>query len=55
MLYLGAALFASLCGWLVDAVLSPFASLGARLLIGFVVSTIAYYYGLRFLKDLRGV
>jgi hypothetical protein len=54
MPFLGATLFATLCGWLVDSVLSSFASMGVRLMIGFVVSTIAFYWALRFLKDLRG-
>jgi hypothetical protein len=54
MPFLGATLFASLCGWLVDAMLSSFASLGWRLMVGFVVSTVAFYWALRFLKDLRG-
>lgn len=53
MLYLGAMLFASLCGWLVDAVLGSFASMGVRVMVGFVVSTIAFYWALRFLKGLR--
>jgi hypothetical protein len=53
MSYLGAVMLAFLCGWLIDAVLSPFASTGVRVLIGFVASTVAFYWGLRFLRGLR--
>jgi hypothetical protein len=53
MPYLGATLFASLCGWLVDSLLAPFASTFVRIMVGFVVSTVAFYWGLRFLRTLR--
>ena len=53
MPYLGAVLFASLCGWLVDSLLAAFASTFMRIMVVFVVSTVAFYWGLRFLRELR--
>jgi len=54
MAYVGALLVATLCGWLVDAVLEPFAPLALRLLIGLSLSTAAFYWSLHFLRELRG-
>lgn len=54
MPFLGASLFATVCAWLVDAVLALFAPTSVRLLVGFVVSTVAFYWGLRYLRELRG-
>jgi hypothetical protein len=54
MPYLGALLAATLCGWLVDAVLAPFAPVPLRVLIGFLISTTAFYWSLHFLRALRG-
>ena len=54
MPYLGATLAAMACGWLVDAVLAPMAPVPLRVLIGFVVSTIAFYWSLQVLRGLRG-
>lgn len=54
MLFLAATLAATVCAWLVDAVVAPFAPMSVRLMIGFVVSTVAFYWGLRFFRELRG-
>lgn len=54
MTYLGATLAAMICAWLADGVLESLAPLWARLLIGFVVSTVAYYRALQFLRELKG-
>jgi hypothetical protein len=44
---------ALLAGWLVDAVLDPFFGSGPRLVVSFFVSTIAFYFTQKWLKDLR--
>lgn len=54
MAYLGALLVATLCGWIVDAVLAPFVPVALRGLVGFVLSTIAFYWSLQLLRELRG-
>jgi hypothetical protein len=54
MPFLGATLIATVCAWLVDAVVALVAPMSVRLMVGFVVSTVAFYWGLKFLRDLRG-
>jgi uridine phosphorylase len=54
MPFLGATLFATVCAWLVDAVIASFASTAVRVMVGFVVSTVSFYWGLQYLRELRG-
>ena len=54
MLVLGATLVATVAAWLVDAVVALVAPMPVRVLVGFVVSTVAFYWGLKFLRELRG-
>ena len=51
---LAATLVATVSAWLVDAVVALFAPLSVRLMVGFVVSTVAFYWGLKLFRDLRG-
>ena len=51
---IGASVFASIAGWIVDSILEPWAPLFARIMIGLVVST-AVFYRVRYkLRELRG-
>jgi hypothetical protein len=51
---IGASIFASLVGWLVDAPVRAVLGAGPSLATSFVVSLVAYIYAKRFLSDLRG-
>jgi len=51
---IGASIFASLVGWLVDAPVRAVLGPGPSLATSFVVSLVAYIYAKRFLSDLRG-
>jgi hypothetical protein len=50
---LAAGLIASIAGWIVDAMVEPFVGIGARILIGFVVSVYVYVYARNWLIKLR--
>lgn len=54
MLVLGATLVSTVAAWLVDAVVAPFAPTSVRLMVGLIVSTVAFYWGLKFFRELRG-
>ena len=49
-----AALIASIAGWILDSIISPFLGLAARIFIGFVVTTYVYVYARNWLRDLKG-
>ena len=51
---LAAALIASIAGWILDAIISPFMGLTGRILLGIVVSTYVYVYARNWLRDLKG-
>lgn len=53
MPYLGGSVAALIAGWIVDGLLESFLGTGPRLVISFVVSTIAFYVAQKWLKDLR--
>ena len=48
-----AALVASIVGWIFDDFVGSALALPLRLLAGLVVSTVAFYYALRFFTGLR--
>jgi uncharacterized membrane protein YeaQ/YmgE (transglycosylase-associated protein family) len=50
---IAAAVIASLVGWLLDAMLEPFFGIGTRIILGLVVSTVAYVYARNWLIRLR--
>ncbi len=54
MPFIGASLFATIAGWFVDSLVESWTSLFVRIMIGLVVSTIAFYWAHKKLKDLRG-
>ncbi|HUQ87619.1 MAG TPA: hypothetical protein VM096_08680 [Vicinamibacterales bacterium] len=51
---LAAALIASIAGWVLDAIVSPFLGITGRILISIVVTTYIYVYARNWLRDLRG-
>jgi len=51
---IGASVFASIAGWIVDSILEPWAPLFARIMIGLVVSTLVFYRVRYKLRELRG-
>lgn len=54
MPFIGASLFATLAGWIVDSLLESWASILVRVIVGFVVSTLVFYWARAKLKELRG-
>jgi len=50
---LGAGVAAMLVGWIVDEVLQPFLGMGFTLMVSFVVSTVAFFFVRKWLKELR--
>ena len=53
MTYLGAALAATMVGWLIDALLQPYLPTAATLILSFVISTAAFFMIRRWLNELR--
>jgi len=51
--YIGAALVASLVGWIIDTLLQPYLGTGATLMLSFVVSSVAFFMARRWLDELR--
>ena len=54
MPFIGASVAAVIAGFVVDALLEPWASMFVRLMVGLVVSTIVFYWARGKLRDLRG-
>lgn len=54
MPFIGASLFASIAGWIVDSMLASWASIFVRIMVGLIVSTIAFYWARLKLLELRG-
>jgi len=54
MVSLGAALVASVAGWVIDDLAQPFLGNGPTLVLSFVLSTIVFFAARRWLNDLRG-
>lgn len=54
MPFIGATVVATLAGWLVDSLLESWASIFVRVMAGFIVSTVAFYWARLKLKELRG-
>ena len=50
---LAAALIASIGGWVIDALIEPFAGIEVRILVGLVDGILIYYYARRWLLSLR--
>jgi hypothetical protein len=53
MPYLGGSVAALIAGWIADGVLEPLVGRGPSLFASFVVSTLAFYFAYKFLRDLR--
>lgn len=51
---LAAAIIASIAGWILDAIVSPFIGLAGRIFLGIAVTTYIYVYARNWLRDLRG-
>lgn len=51
---IGASLFATLAGFVVDALLESWASIYLRIMVGLVVSIVAFYWSRLKLLQLRG-
>jgi hypothetical protein len=51
---LAAAIIASIAGWILDTIASPFIGLTGRIFLGIVVTTYVYVYARNWLRDLRG-
>jgi len=51
---LAAALIASLAGYVIDVIVSPFLGLAGRVIVGIVLTTYIYVYARNWLKDLSG-
>jgi hypothetical protein len=54
MPFVGATVAATLAGWFVDSLLESWASIFVRVMVGFVVSTVTFYWARLKLKELRG-
>jgi hypothetical protein len=48
-----AAIIASLAGWVLDSLIEPFMDIGARIILGLIVSTYVYVYARNWLLRLR--
>jgi hypothetical protein len=46
-------MIASIIGWVIDAAIEPFMSIGGRIFVGLIVSTVAYVYARNWLVRLR--
>jgi hypothetical protein len=51
---IGAALAATLAGWIVDAMLEPYLGVGPTLILSFACSTWIFFVARRWLTELRG-
>ena len=51
---LAAAIIASIAGWLIDALVSPFLGLAGRVMIGIIATTYVYVYARNWLRELSG-
>jgi hypothetical protein len=51
---LGAALVASLAGWVIDDLFQPYLGFGVTLVLSLVASSLAFFYARRWLLELRG-
>jgi hypothetical protein len=51
---LGAAVVASLAGWVIAGLVQPYLGTGLTLLLSFVCSTVAFFATRQWLRDLRG-
>jgi len=51
---LGAAVVASVAGWVIDDIAQPFLGTGLTLLVSFVASTVIFFVARKWLVDLRG-
>ncbi len=51
---LGAAVVASLAGWVIASLVQPYLGTGLTLLLSFVCSTVAFFAARQWLRDLRG-
>jgi len=51
---IGASLFATLAGFLVDALLESWASIYVRIMVGLIVSIVTFYWARLKLLELRG-
>ena len=51
---IAAALIASIAGWVLDAIVSPFLGIAGRIIIGIVVTTYVYVYARNWLQNLSG-
>ena len=49
-----AGLVASLAGWMIDDLLQPYLGMGATLLLSLVCSTLVFFVGRKWLRDMRG-
>ena len=54
MPFIGASVFASIVGWIVDSMLASWASIFVRIMVGFIVSGVAFYWARAKLLELRG-
>jgi hypothetical protein len=51
---LAAAIIASIAGWLIDSLISPFLGLTPRIFVGIVTGVYIYVYARNWLRDLKG-
>ena len=51
---LAASLIASVAGYIVDAIVSPFLGIFGRVIIGIVITTYVWVYARNWLRDLSG-
>jgi hypothetical protein len=51
---LGAAVVASVAGWVIASLVQPYLGTGAGLVLSFVLSTVAFFATRQWLRDLRG-
>jgi hypothetical protein len=51
--FIGASLFASIVGWVVDSLLESWAPIFVRIMVGLVVSIAAFYWARAKLLELR--
>ena len=51
---LAAAVIASIAGWIIDTLVSPYLGLTGRIFLGIVTTTYIYVYARNWLRDLRG-
>jgi hypothetical protein len=54
MPYIGAALAATLAGWMVEGLLQPYLGTSPALVLSFACSTVVFFVARRWLMELRG-